>query len=595
MNRSKTKGSLTVVNHQTSSWRQISEVTESENTPVALLRPGSLKKLTWVVMRIVVLAACIVPSEISHALTLAWDAVQDPSVAGYRLYYGVNSGVYTQKTDVGGATTASVSDLIGGLSYYFAVTAYDTNGYESGFSSEIQYTAPATGSAPLVQLTYPANGATYVAPANISMAASVIDSSQTITTVQFFNGTELLGASSTPPYSFTWTGAGAGTYNLSAVAIDLLGNEITSQSITVIVTDPASTSTTSSYLTGEQLRTLRNGFDGFLGMQIVVGSAPVSVTALGRMMVDGNSQTHIVKLVNATDGSDVPGGAVSIGMAGGSAGQFQYADLSTPVVLAAGGAYYLVSQETAGGDFWYYRDTTITTTSVATELSPAWGDPDGSWHLNGRAGQSFGPLDFKYATATTPPSVNPPPINPPTSTPTTTPPVSVPPTTPPTTPPPTINPVQFVTSTTTGISRNGFSGFAGMQIVVGASPITVTALGRMMANGNTDTHLVKLVYAGDGTDVPGGAVSISMAGATVGQFQYSSLSAPIVLSTGTAYYLVSQESAGGDFWFYDDTTITTTSAASEISAVWTDGSGVWHLNGGAGQSFGPVDFQYISN
>jgi hypothetical protein len=117
----------------------------------------------------------------------------------------------------------------------------------------------------------------------------------------------------------------------------------------------------------------------------------------------------------------------------------------------------------------------------------------------------------------------------------------------------------------------------------------------MMADGNTSTHTVKFVNAGDGTDVPGGTASIDMSTGIVGQFQYADLSAPVVLSAGSVYYLVSQEAAGGDFWFYDDTTITTTSVASEISAVWGDGVGQWHLNGAAGQSFGPLDFKYTQN
>ena len=57
-------------------------------------------------------------------------------------------------------------------------------------------------------------------------------------------------------------------------------------------------------------------------------------------------------------------------MVGGTTGQFKYASLNSPVVLAAGAIDYVASQETAGGDSWYNYDTTVTTTSVATELSP---------------------------------------------------------------------------------------------------------------------------------------------------------------------------------------------------------------------------------
>ena len=86
-----------------------------------------------------------------------------------------------------------------------------------------------------------------------------------------------------------------------------------------------------------------------------------------------------------------------MGMSGGSAGQFKYATLSSPVVLAAGSSYYVLSREAAGGDFWYDYDTRVTTTSVATELSVVWGD-NGPWNVYEAAGQSFVPVDFKYTT-----------------------------------------------------------------------------------------------------------------------------------------------------------------------------------------------------
>jgi hypothetical protein len=113
------------------------------------------------------------------------------------------------------------------------------------------------------------------------------------------------------------------------------------------------------------------------------------------MFVAGNSSTHIVKLVDAVSGADVPGGTVLLAMSGGTAGQFKYAPLSSAVVLAAGATYYVVSQETAGGDLWHDYSTTVTTTTVATELSVVYGS-GGGWGSFGAAGQTFGPVDFKY-------------------------------------------------------------------------------------------------------------------------------------------------------------------------------------------------------
>jgi hypothetical protein len=71
------------------------------------------------------------------SITLAWDPSADPSVAGYKVYYGVASRNYTNSVSAGSATTVTISNLVVGTTYYFAATAYDTNGIESDYSSEV--------------------------------------------------------------------------------------------------------------------------------------------------------------------------------------------------------------------------------------------------------------------------------------------------------------------------------------------------------------------------------------------------------------------------------------------------------------------------
>ena len=77
-------------------------------------------------------------------VTLAWDPDTDPGLAGYKLYYGTQSGNYSLVVDVGNSTTYLASNLQAGTTYYFAATAYDTAGLESGYSNEISYNAPST-------------------------------------------------------------------------------------------------------------------------------------------------------------------------------------------------------------------------------------------------------------------------------------------------------------------------------------------------------------------------------------------------------------------------------------------------------------------
>ena len=195
-----------------------------------------------------------------------------------------------------------------------------------------------------------------------------------------------------------------------------------------------------------------------------VANVPLSTTTVTATATDGQGHSASDNInLNATS----------------AVGQFHYANLASPVVLAAGAAYYLVSQETAGGDTWYdYCDTAVTTTAVANASGCVNGTGSGVWYSGGSASQTYVPVDFRY-------------VNGPSAT------------------------TAYVTSLTLGSPRNEWSGYVGMKVVVGAAPVTVTALGRMMLSGNTGTHTVKLVRASDGMDVPGGSVSIAMAGGTL--------------------------------------------------------------------------------
>jgi hypothetical protein len=72
-------------------------------------------------------------------LSLTWDPSGDSDVAGYKVYYGTQSGTYTEVIDAGNSTTCTIPDLAVGTTYYIAATAYDSYGYESGYSNELDY------------------------------------------------------------------------------------------------------------------------------------------------------------------------------------------------------------------------------------------------------------------------------------------------------------------------------------------------------------------------------------------------------------------------------------------------------------------------
>ena len=77
-----------------------------------------------------------------QSVKVTWDANTEPDLAGYKLYMGNQPGDYTAPIDVGNVTEYQVSDLPENTTYYFAVTAYDNGGLESGFSNEASYAVP---------------------------------------------------------------------------------------------------------------------------------------------------------------------------------------------------------------------------------------------------------------------------------------------------------------------------------------------------------------------------------------------------------------------------------------------------------------------
>ncbi len=147
----------------------------------------------------------------------------------------------------------------------------------------------------------------------------------------------------------------------------------------------------------------------------------------------------------------------------------------------------------------------------------------------------------------------------------------------------------FVASTNAIYQRNDFSGFVGMKFTVGATPLTITSLGRICATGNTGTHIVKLADS-NSVDVVGSIVSVSMTGCTAGKFVYTPLANAITLKANSTYYLVSQELMGGDKW-YEFGSVTSSTIATVNNAVWYNGASYISI-GAAGTSYVPPSFLY---
>jgi hypothetical protein len=93
-----------------------------------------------------VVAAVMLASHISSlgaSYQLAWNSNLEPDIVGYKVHVGTVSGAYTRSYAVT-SPTATISDLPDAPVYYFAVTAVNSAGLESNFSSEVSTLSPGT-------------------------------------------------------------------------------------------------------------------------------------------------------------------------------------------------------------------------------------------------------------------------------------------------------------------------------------------------------------------------------------------------------------------------------------------------------------------
>jgi len=101
-----------------------------------------------------------------------------------------------------------------------------------------------------VAITAPTNGASFLAPANITVAATANDSDGTVTNVVFYQGTNLVSQTTNGnPYLLMLTNVSVGTYVFKAVATDNGGLSATSAPVTVnVIVQPPLTIITAMHL-----------------------------------------------------------------------------------------------------------------------------------------------------------------------------------------------------------------------------------------------------------------------------------------------------------------------------------------------------------
>ena len=97
---------------------------------------------------------------------------------------------------------------------------------------------PPVNTAPSVSLTGPAADSSYAEPAIVPLTATAADADGSISRVEFFANSTLVGTDTTAPYAYTWSNVPAGSYSLTARATDDDGAATVSAATSITVTTP---------------------------------------------------------------------------------------------------------------------------------------------------------------------------------------------------------------------------------------------------------------------------------------------------------------------------------------------------------------------
>jgi hypothetical protein len=164
------------------------------------------------------------------SVSLAWNPSPSPTVTGYEVFYGLACDDYTSSIIAGANTNVTVPGLTPGVTYYFAVLAYDASGDVSPFSSQVIYTIP-----PLPLITSGPLAQTVTAGATVSFDVSAV--SATPMTYQWYNGVAAVSEATSNSCWTLWNvnNTNAGNY---CVVISNSSGSVTSSVVPLAIVSP---------------------------------------------------------------------------------------------------------------------------------------------------------------------------------------------------------------------------------------------------------------------------------------------------------------------------------------------------------------------
>lgn len=186
--------------------------------------------------------------------TVQWKPNSETDLQEYRVYSGTASRIYGPPVSVGLATSYTFNNLTGGVTYYFAVTAVDTSGNESGYSAEVSKYIPVSvdTQAPQVDISSPTSSGSYATTSpSIDLGGSASDNVGVTQVTWSASGGASGTAAGTTNWSVTGISLSAGQNTITVIAQDAAGNEGTA-TISVSYTPPLSVSSTNTSSTDTQ-------------------------------------------------------------------------------------------------------------------------------------------------------------------------------------------------------------------------------------------------------------------------------------------------------------------------------------------------------
>ncbi len=160
----------------------------------------------------------------------------DGTTATYASLSYTDWNTWSKSIHGGPPSTVGVNAVVHLISddIYIDVQFTQWGGPGGGFAYTRSTPPAASNSPPAVSIISPTNGASFTAPAIVSITATASDSDGSVTNVNFFDGATFLGGTNNTPYTVTTTLA-AGAHPLTAVAVDNLGLSTTSSVVNVTV------------------------------------------------------------------------------------------------------------------------------------------------------------------------------------------------------------------------------------------------------------------------------------------------------------------------------------------------------------------------